>query len=322
MQCFHPVLVREWVDTSDGRRKKSNSFRYVPCGKCIACLQTRRSQWTYRLCQEADRSVLSYFVTFTYDDEHLLNNMFQYKNVVFPCFNKRDVQLYVKRLRKRLSMFNSDISVSYLIVSEYGSKTFRPHYHGLFFFKGCHVSEDQFIQELITDCWTQSSNYPVIQPTCQANIHYVTKYSLKDISGVFSEIKYFVNGGKIIGFSKKANTYLERPFMLCSTRPYLGSSIELDLETHIMQNGSDCTGVYLQGRPMSLPRILRQKSGVVGKPIEESPEPRLNMDQYKGYEYMYSRLHVQEDFDTWLNKQLKQREQRAMDVAARKSEKV
>lgn len=323
MQCFHPVIIKEWINSSDGRKKQVKSMRYVPCGKCIGCLQQRRSQWTYRLCKEADYSDLSYFITLTYDDDHLLKNMMQYKNVVFPIFSKRDCQLFFKKLRKRLSKFSDNkIRLSYMLVSEYGTTTFRPHYHALLFLKNCIVDQDKFIQQMICQSWDCSSNEPCIKSTSQANIHYVTKYSLKDISGVFNGIEYDRIDGRFIGFSKQANTYLERPFMMCSTRPYLGSSIERDLEKHIERNGANCTGVYLNGSSMPLPRVLRRKVGIGGIPIDASGDYRLNQKQYDAYKRLYDRLSSTEDFPKWLNNKIIQREQRALKIAARNSEKV
>lgn len=47
--------------------------------------------------------------------------------------SKRDVQLFLKRVRKSLSKY-SDEKIRYYAVSEYGPKTFRAHYHVLFFY--------------------------------------------------------------------------------------------------------------------------------------------------------------------------------------------
>lgn len=47
--------------------------------------------------------------------------------------SKRDAQLFLKRVRKNLSKY-SDEKIRYYIVSEYGPKTFRAHYHVLFFY--------------------------------------------------------------------------------------------------------------------------------------------------------------------------------------------
>lgn len=59
------------------------------------------------------------FVTLTYKDEDL-----PYDTEYKPTLCKRDVQLWLKRVRKR---FGS--GVRYYLVGEYGEKTRRPHYH-------------------------------------------------------------------------------------------------------------------------------------------------------------------------------------------------
>lgn len=47
--------------------------------------------------------------------------------------SKRDIQLFLKRLRKNLSKY-TDEKIRYYAVSEYGPKTFRAHYHLLLFY--------------------------------------------------------------------------------------------------------------------------------------------------------------------------------------------
>lgn len=94
----------------------------VPCAKCLACLSNLRNDWAFRLYQEYKHSKGSaYFVTLTYDRKNL--NRVNYE------LSKRDVQLYLKRLRKD---FDSG-EIRYFAVGEYGSKTARPHYHLLLF---------------------------------------------------------------------------------------------------------------------------------------------------------------------------------------------
>ena len=67
-----------------------------------------------------------------------------------PILYYKDVQLYVKRVRKRLSKF-SLASVRYYAVGEYGPKTFRAHWHILFYFSDDRQAEN-FI-ETACDCW-------------------------------------------------------------------------------------------------------------------------------------------------------------------------
>ena len=61
-----------------------------------------------------------------------------------------DVKLYIKRLRKRLSMV-SDARLRYYCVGEYGPKSFRPHWHLLFYFD-CPKVAEVFIKTA-SDCW-------------------------------------------------------------------------------------------------------------------------------------------------------------------------
>lgn len=54
-------------------------------------------------------------------------------NGFIPFAYFRDVQLYLKRLRKQFSKYEKEEKIKFYIVSEYGPKTFRPHFHVLIF---------------------------------------------------------------------------------------------------------------------------------------------------------------------------------------------
>lgn len=322
-QCFHPVLVRQWIETSDGEKKKVNNFHYVPCGKCVACLNARRVAWTYRLVQEQNTSDRSYFLGLTYDDEHIPIKRF--RNVFYTGFCKRHCQLFLKRFRQKLVRFNKDIRCSYFLVSEYGSSTFRPHYHCILFLRGVTGDMENYIYKFIEDSWSFSSNIPSIQPTCEANIHYCTKYSLKDVGNAFGNGAYFNNGDHQICWSKSAGTYLERPFMLCSTRPYLGSKNEHKMEDHITFNGIKEVSVYFNGYRQAMPRIFRKKIGSGSIPQEMSSDPRLSFDKYNKYlrEYFSNCPEANmDDFQNFIDYKLDLAESRLLDLAKRKQEKL
>ena len=93
----------------------------VPCGRCAFCLATARSDWALRLHYESRLHLDSRFITLTYADAHLT-----WKNAV-PQLNKSDLQKWFKRVRK------TGAKIRYFAVGEYGSKTFRPHYHIILF---------------------------------------------------------------------------------------------------------------------------------------------------------------------------------------------
>ena len=81
------------------------------------------NQWSFRLREELKDSESAHFLTLTYDDEHIIitgNNE--------PTLYKRDVQLFLKSLRKLQKQ-----KIKYYFVGEYGGKTDRPHYHAIIF---------------------------------------------------------------------------------------------------------------------------------------------------------------------------------------------
>lgn len=89
----------------------------VPCGKCLACLSSKRYDWSFRLMQEYRVASSAHFVTLTYSE----------KFVPDGGLVKRHLQLYLKRLRKKTP------KLRYYAVGEYGEETRRPHYHAIIF---------------------------------------------------------------------------------------------------------------------------------------------------------------------------------------------
>lgn len=102
-------------------RYLSKQDMVVACGRCAFCLATKRSDWALRLHYEGRQHLVKKFITLTYADAHL-----HFKDGVSQL-DKRDVQLWLKRVRK------TGAKVRYFAVGEYGSQTFRPHYHVLLF---------------------------------------------------------------------------------------------------------------------------------------------------------------------------------------------
>lgn len=130
----------------------------VPCGKCIACLVNKRSDWSFRLEQEWKASRSALFVTLTYDQKHCPSD---------GSLDKSHVQKYLKRLRKR----DGTNKIRYYAVGEYGGASHRPHYHLLLF--NCNEQDARA-------SWTDHKGNPVgivhIGYVTAASVAYVTKY--------------------------------------------------------------------------------------------------------------------------------------------------
>lgn len=96
------------------------------CGRCTSCRIRKRQAWTCRLILEAGTHLVSSFVTFTYNNDHVPFERGE-DGAPVVSLRKRHVQLLHKRLRRaghRLRFFT---------VGEYGNRTGRPHYHSLYF---------------------------------------------------------------------------------------------------------------------------------------------------------------------------------------------
>ena len=168
----------------------------VPCGKCEACQSKRRQQWSFRLFQELKYSESCYFITLTYDDQHLplSSGLINGTPHVFPVVDKKDVQNFLKRLRKHIEPFK----IRYFLVSEYGPRTYRPHYHMLLF--NFPNLLKQKLDGILIDAW--SNGFTRVDPVSNARIHYVTSYCLD---------------------SSTLPKHLPKNFMLCSRKPGIGS---------------------------------------------------------------------------------------------------
>ncbi len=94
--------------------KGGNPKMLAKCGKCHECRAERARNWTYKIWLESFNHKEKCFITLTYKDNE------KGKEV-----NKRDVQNFIKRLRKKYPNNN----IKYYAAGEYGETKGRAHYH-------------------------------------------------------------------------------------------------------------------------------------------------------------------------------------------------
>lgn len=170
MDCFNPVPL--W---SQGIR--------VPCGRCAACLMNRAEDWKSRLSIEREASSSAYFVTLTYDDEHLPHDLNGN-----PCFCPGHLKDFHKKMRvylKRGELIDNHFGehrfkldnrkFKYFLTSEYGPDSgHRPHYHGIYF----NLPDDIYLAELlIRKAWIYGTVITVSEVT-EGRISYTAEYAL------------------------------------------------------------------------------------------------------------------------------------------------
>lgn len=191
VKCFNPLVLRD-----------PRGYPYqVPCGKCIACQNNKRSSLSLKLRLEEYTSKYCYFLTLTYDDEHLplfslgrdtcatefirvypyserllsdslisdfcsdfyefdnefIDKMDYYSDFVlnyermyrkhcayghglYALLYYRDIQLFLKRIRKHIFKYYGE-KIRFYVIGEYGTKSLRPHWHCLLFFNSSKLSQ-------------------------------------------------------------------------------------------------------------------------------------------------------------------------------------
>lgn len=111
-------------------------FDVIPCGQCIGCRIDYSRTWAVRCMLESEYHDENWFLTLTYDDEHVPWNDYVDKETgelkQIQTLVKSDVQKFHKRLRSRLEYMGLS-GFSYFCAGEYGDRTARPHYHDLAF---------------------------------------------------------------------------------------------------------------------------------------------------------------------------------------------
>lgn len=225
MQCYRPVRLVKRLDDAEF----ASEF-FVPCGKCYACLQNRQTDWVNRMKAEQEHSKSSYFVTITYDDDHLPTKLFYngdcFKHYV-QSLDKPEVQKFMKRLRKSLYC-----KARFFLAGEYGSTTIRPHYH-LCLFLDDYVDLTQ-LDDILSHTW-------------QLGFHQIAE--LKEQRMAYC-VKYLVKGGKY-------PEHAQKPFCLMSRRPGIGEQY-ISRETYDYHLGHPYL-VQVGGFKQRLPGIGRIK---------------------------------------------------------------
>ncbi len=167
--CEHP----KHIITKDNRKM------IVSCGKCLSCL-VQKARSKAGVCQEQEKlSKFTFFVTLTYsplyvpkaycvfsndggrqvvdmydvETGELIGSKYYSHKLTKQIISRSDdgylhysrysdLQKFIKRLRRLISYYNiSDEKISYYAVSEYGPRTFRPHFHVLFYFDDPKIAE-------------------------------------------------------------------------------------------------------------------------------------------------------------------------------------
>jgi len=228
----------------------------VPCGRCYQCNNSKRTAWTFRMIEHMKDFPLAHFVTLTYNDENLVYG----KNG--PTLYYRDFQLYIKRLRKSITL-----PVSYFACGEYSPEQ-RPHYHAIIF---------NAERKKIHDAWNgngRNKGHVHIGQATNASIHYCTKYIVnpeRKPDGKEPE-KALVSKGIGMGYIKRVGTYHHE---------------NLNYYT------------YLNGHKIPLPRYFKKKLLTLDQRVQEMDNyEEMEVDEIEKIKKQLYRQHLYDKYSS------------------------
>lgn len=216
MEVFDPV--------KDSGRDCITYFDEIPCGSCTGCRLERSKQWANRCLLEMQYHESSYFLTITYDDDHLPHGtgVLPDTGEIIDTHSLRleDLQKFFKRLRKAYDELYPGEKLRYFACGEYGDKTARPHYHAIVFglkltdlepYKRC-GDYWYYNSSFLSDLWP--FGYVVVGEANRETAGYVARYCTKKLYG---------DDGMVY-----ESLSLKPPFIVMSRKPGIASQYLVD----------------------------------------------------------------------------------------------
>lgn len=271
MSCYHPMMgyfVGYRTDTNKREFKIEGAWHPefkdmypgsvpIPCGKCIGCKLDYSRQWADRMILELDHTKKGIFLTLTYDNDHVPIGMYdEFDSPVSYSLSKRDLQLFMKRLRK-----NFGNGIRFYAAGEYGSNTLRPHYHVIIFglslddfYDKEKVGKNELGQiyyksDLLSKIW--QNGFVCLSAVSWKTCAYVARYVTKKVNNDLENL-YLVSN-------------IEPEFSLMSRRPGLGSFFFEDHPDRVgLSNFS--VGDQNGAKTVKIPNYLFKKlEGILGE---------------------------------------------------------
>ena len=218
-----------------------------PCGRCMPCRINKRREWQLRIMLEQRAHSENFYLTLTYDDEHLPEG---------ANLQKEHLQKYWRRLRKDGHTFR------YFAAGEYGTKKGRPHYHAIIFSNGGFDYQPQLVKGRIT----KSDNH----------FQHRWMHGHVDVRPIPGSKDGQRVGGYVAKYVLKGKREKNRPdgrnpeFMVCSRNPGIGFTSLDGIAKAIARRGAMPNGVSweteaglnqirLDGKLWPVNRYLREK---------------------------------------------------------------
>lgn len=234
MSCYHPmarferedgkVFIEKYISESTenfiewaDKNKHMSGYKradVIPCGQCIGCRLDYSRQWANRIVLESKQypKETCWFVTLTYNDEHLPFK--EWINTETGEFGigqtlvKKDVSSFIKKLRRHYEYHYKHEGIRFYAAGEYGEILERPHYHLCIFnmpiftelkkYKLNELHQPIWINEEIEKIW--GKGFITVARLCWETAAYTARYIMKKQYGKEAEW-YYASKGKIPEFT-------------------------------------------------------------------------------------------------------------------------
>lgn len=235
-------------------KRSKEPFITVACQRCNNCLRKKANDKTFQIAVEEKNSQSAHFITLTYEDTEL------YKQTegdmdAYPSVDKRDVQLFYKRLRKFQTKYHKEMKpIKYYTVSEYSPTNGRPHYHAIVF--NLHPN----VKSQISKIWAKGNVHT--GAVSSASINYVTYY-------VFEKRE-----------NKPLNQYYQRENEFSLTSQNLGHAYLKNKKYHV---DNKTFLAIVNGKTFSLPNYYKEKMFTKGQinSINKKYEAQTEIERQK-----------------------------------------
>lgn len=248
MTCYSPLQGFRSASggwTSNVKLSPTKTPMTVPCGQCIGCRISRREQWVTRCLHEASRHEANCFFTLTHDDATL---------PPWGSVRLRLVSEMIKRLRTRIA----PIKIRFQAMSEYGPRTFRPHYHGLLFgydfpdreiFGRSAAGELRYVSKELSEVW--GLGFAECSDLTPRSVRYCAKHNVDKLNGPLVDETFYSPVDPVTGEVGSR----ERERSIYSNRPGIGASWLDEFESDCFPSGY----IIEDGRKVAVPRYYKKR---------------------------------------------------------------
>lgn len=162
----------------------------IPCRKCWACQLNYSAEWATRIMLEAKKDECNWFITLTYDDEHLpiaekidLPDGTTYENdgTWTGTLYEKHMITFLNTLRKEYEDAGYK-GIKYFYCGEYGETTHRPHFHIILLH--CPLKIKEFYD-------------------CHVDTNYKAHWKSKQIERIWAEYVYNTDGSHVMENGEK-----------------------------------------------------------------------------------------------------------------------